>query len=259
VVQYGFAAGSEESVTAQARDPRGTPGQRAGRAHDAILDWLEAQLVAGTLHAGDRLPAERDLAAMLGVSRAAVREAMRVMGALGTVSQGTGSGSEAGTILLARPAEALTRFLRLHVLLASIGRDDVIHARIALERESARLAATRASPAEIGAMQAHLAEMGRPGITPEEFSDHDTAFHVALAHASGNLLVAELTIALREAMRPMLVQGLEARPNPPAVMAHLVGEHAAILDAVAGGDVAAAAERIEAHIRGFYGAGVPAS
>jgi GntR family transcriptional repressor for pyruvate dehydrogenase complex len=248
-----------ESVTAQVRDTRVAPGQRAGRAHDLILDWLEAQLVAGNLHAGDRLPAERDLAAMLGVSRAAVREAMRVMGALGTVSQGTGSGREAGTILVARPAAALTRFLRLHVLLASIGPDDVIHARIALERESARLAATRATPAQLEAMQGHLVEMGRPGITPEAFSDHDTAFHVELARASGNLLVAELTIALREAMRPMLVQGLEARSNPPAVMGELLGEHAAILDAVGGGDVAAAAERIEAHIRAFYGPAGPAS
>jgi GntR family transcriptional regulator, transcriptional repressor for pyruvate dehydrogenase complex len=247
-----------------ADDLAGREGQGAGRlrstrAPDAVLDWLEAELVAGRLHASDRLPPERDLAASLGISRAGVREAIRILGALGTVSQATGSGREAGTILVATPAEALTRFLRLHVLLASIGQDDVMRARIALERESARLAAGRASAGDLAAMQAHLAamrahlaEMARPGIGAEAFSDHDTAFHVALARASGNVLVCELTIALREAMRPMLVSGLAARADPAAAMAALVGEHRGILEAVTAGDGAAAASRVEAHIHGFY-------
>jgi GntR family transcriptional regulator, transcriptional repressor for pyruvate dehydrogenase complex len=236
------------------------PGrQRSGRAPDAVLDWLEGELEAGRLHAGDRLPPERDLAAKLGISRAGVREAIRILGALGTVSQATGSGRDAGTTLVATPADALTRFLRLHVLLASIGLDDLMRARIALERESARLAAGRATPDDRAAMQAHLDEMARPGIVAESFSDHDTAFHVALARASGNLLVRELTIALREAMRPMLVSGLGARADPAAAMARLVGEHRGILAAVTAGDGSAAAALVEGHIQGFYEPGADAT
>lgn len=234
-----------------ARD-RGPAKGRNGRAPDVVLDWLEAQLEAGALRAGDRLPAERDLAAQLDVSRTAVREAIRILEALGILTQGTGSGREAGTILVPSPAEALTRFLRMHVLLASIGPDDVVHARIALERESARLAALHATPADLAAMAGHLAEMDRPDVSAEAYGDADTAFHVALAQASGNPLVCEMTIALRTAMRPMLLQGLRASHVPEETMRRLVGEHRAILAAVRAGDPSAA-DRVEAHIAGFYG------
>ena len=181
-----------------------------------------------------------------------VREALRVLEALGTVSQGTGSGPDAGTILVATPAEALTRFLRLHVMLASIGTADVVRARIALERESARLAAQHATPDDLALMAAHVAEMGRPRLCAEQFSDHDTAFHVAIARATGNPLVCELTIALRTAMRPTLVGALTASTHLPDVMRRLQAEHQGVYDAIKARDSAAAADRIEQHIERFY-------
>jgi GntR family transcriptional regulator, transcriptional repressor for pyruvate dehydrogenase complex len=233
-------------------DPEIVRRPRAIRAHDAVLDWLERELVAGRLRAGDRLPAERELSTQLGISRAAVREAIRVLEALGTVAQGTGSGPEAGTILVATPAVALTRFLRLHVMLASIGTADVVRARIALERESARLAARHATQDDLDVMAAHVAEMGRPGLSAEEFSDHDTEFHVAIARATGNLLVCELTIALRTAMRPTLVDALTSSTDLPLVMGRLQAEHQGVYDAIEAQDPVTAARRIEHHIERFY-------
>jgi GntR family transcriptional regulator, transcriptional repressor for pyruvate dehydrogenase complex len=223
------------------------------RAYELVLDRIEADLAANRLQVGDRVPSERELALDLGISRPAVREAMRIMEAWGTVVQGTGSGPEAGTVLVASPATALTRFLRLHVLLASIGPSDVLQARIALERESTRLAALHATPEDHATIAAHLAAMDQPGLDAATFNDLDSAFHVALARATGNLLVAELTIALREAMRPRLLASLRAVLDLPAVTTRLRADHRGIYEAIRQGQAQAAADRVEAHIVQFYG------
>lgn len=232
-----------------------TPPAPRPRAWEQVLDRVESDLAAGRLHVGDRLPPERELAVDLGISRSAVREALRVMEAWGTVVQGTGSGPEAGTVLIAAPGAALTRLLRLHVLLASIGTSDVVRARVALERESARLAARHATPDDHRTIAAHLEAMDDPDLDTDGFNDHDTAFHVAIAHATGNPLVAELTVALREAMRPRLLSALQSAPDLATVTARLRVDHHGLYDAIRSGRAEAAADLVEAHIVAFYGSG----
>jgi GntR family transcriptional repressor for pyruvate dehydrogenase complex len=201
------------------------------------------------------LPAERDLAAALGVSRVAVREAMRVLQAMGVITQSTGSGRDAGTVLTAAPGEALTRLVRMHVLLASVGTADVVRARIALERESARLAATHAGDDDHALLAEHLAVMDDPECSPETFNDRDTDFHVAIAHASGNPLVAEMTTALRNAMRSTLLERLQGHDDFRGVAGRLAREHRAIHEALLARVGARAADLVEAHIEGFYNQG----
>jgi len=222
------------------------------RTYELVLDRIEEQIASGRLRAGDRLPPERELAAALGVSRVAVREAMRVLQAMGLISQGTGSGRDAGTILTAAPGEALTRLIRMHVLVASVGSDDLVRARVTLERESARLAAGHADAADHAALREALAVMDRPDVGVEEFNDADTAFHTAIARASGNGLVAELTTALRNAMRARLLQMLRDEPAFPVVAARLASEHRAICAALVDGSGELAADLVAAHIEGFY-------
>jgi GntR family transcriptional repressor for pyruvate dehydrogenase complex len=228
------------------------PAAPRGRAWEQVLDRVESDLAVGALRVGDRLPPERELAADLGISRAAVREALRVLEAWGTVAQGTGSGPESGTVLIAAPAAALTRFLRLHVLLASIDASDVVRARVALERESTRLAARHATAADHAAIARHLDAMDDPALGADGFNEHDTGFHVAIAHATGNPLVAELTTALREAMRPRLLAALRAAPDLAAVTAALRVDHHGIYDAIRRARPDVAADLVEAHITQFY-------
>jgi GntR family transcriptional regulator, transcriptional repressor for pyruvate dehydrogenase complex len=222
------------------------------RIHEVVLAEIEEQIADGRLAAGDRLPPERDLALRLGVSRSAVREAIRVLEAMGTVVQGTGSGPDAGTVLAAVPGAALTHLLSLHVMLASIDTADVVRARIALERESVRLAASHATGADRDELARHLAAMDDPAISVAAFNDHDTAFHLAIARASGNALVTELTTALRVAMRPTLLRALRGLPDFGAVAARLADEHRGIHEALCRGDGELAADRVEAHIQAFY-------
>lgn len=222
------------------------------RTYELVLDRIEEQIASGRLRAGDRLPAERELAAALGVSRVAVREAMRVLQAMGMISQGTGSGRDAGTTLTAAPGEALTRLIRMHVLVASVGSHDLISARITLERESARLAARAATPADHEQLAEVLLVMEKSGITVEEFNDADTAFHVAIARASGNTLVAELTTALRNAMRAPLLERLRAQPVFADTAGRLSAEHRGVYDALVARDGERAADLVQAHIEHFY-------
>lgn len=222
------------------------------RTYELVLDRIEEQIASGRLHAGDRLPAERDLAAALGVSRVAVREAMRVLQAMGLISQSTGSGRDAGTTLTAAPGEALTRLIRMHVLVASVGSDDLISARVTLERESARLAARAATAEDRAALATLLAVMETPGISIEDFNDADTAFHVAIARASGNSLVAELTTALRNAMRSPLLERLRAEAHFSGTATRLGTEHRRVYEALLAGDGELAADLIQQHIEDFY-------
>ena len=234
-----------------AHDQGWLPVARA-RTYELVLDRIEEQIASGRLRVGDRLPAERDLAAALGVSRVAVREAMRVLDAMGLISQGTGSGREAGTTLTAAPGEALTRLIRMHVLVASVGSDDLVRARITLERESARLAAEHASPDDHARLVEHLDAMDAPGVSVDEFNDRDTAFHVAIARASGNTLVAELTTALRNAMRGTLLERLQAEQDFRGMSERLCREHRAIHQALLDHQGGRAADLVEAHIENFY-------
>ncbi len=226
--------------------------------YELVLDQIQAQIQTGRLKAGDRLPSERDLAQALGVSRVAVREAVGVLKAFGVARTAVGSGAEAGTFLDGAPADALSRLLEMHVLLASVATADLVRARIALERESARLAATHARDADWYQMRVHLDAMAQRSCSVPDFNVQDAAFHVAIARASGNPLVAELTTALRNAMRLTLLARLRSAPDFAATRERLCAEHGGIHDALRAGDGALAADLVDAHIRDFYAEGLQA-
>ena len=223
------------------------------RTYELVLDQIEDQILAGRLNVGDRLPPERELAAMLGVSRSAIREALRVLEAQGVLRRPqVGTGPESGSIIAGTPTAGLTRMLRLHVALASFPLGDVVEARASLERASARLAAANATQQDLEHLCLLLDKMDDPELTREGFNDLDTDFHVALAEAAGNKLVSDMTIALRNAMRHTLLRIFANLDDWPAVMRRLLNEHRNVYEAVASHDARAAADLVEAHIRDFY-------
>jgi GntR family transcriptional regulator, transcriptional repressor for pyruvate dehydrogenase complex len=240
-----------------------TPGEGGGdtpwhpvtrsRSHELVLEQIEEQILAGTLRVGDRLPGERDLASHLQVSRAAVREAIRSLEAQGVVRSGVGSGKDAGTVVSAMPSQALTRLLRLHVALANFPMPDVVDARVMLERSSAALAARHATTEDFETMRTALDGMERPEVDQVTFNDLDTAFHVAIAEASGNRLVADMTIALRDSMRRPILHALNDLGSDWIPVAdQLRKDHREILAAIEAGNGALAAERIDEHIRSAH-------
>lgn len=226
---------------------------RQSRTHELVLESIEERVVAGELKAGDRLPPERELAPVLGVSRSALREALRVLETIGVLSAQAGRGPDAGARIVRNPDDALGRLLRLHVALGSYHLRDVLEARVVLERSSFEAAAAHAREEDLAEAEAILARMQEPGIGVAEFNDLDTRFHVHIARSSGNQLVSTLTSAVRESVRPLILAAEEAAEDWSATAAALNAEHAELLRLLRSGDGARAADLAERHIRGFHG------
>ncbi|MEV8596144.1 FCD domain-containing protein [Streptomyces sp. NPDC052012] len=223
------------------------------RTFELVLARIEEQILAGNLRVGDRLPPERELVDMLGVSRAAVREALRVLEAQGVLRSRVGTGPSSGTVIAAMPDAGLTQLLRLHIALANFPMDHVVEARATLERASARLAAGLVTDEGLDRIRDPLLRMDDPDLPREHFNDCDTDFHVAIAEAGGNRLMADMTVAVRNAVRHTLLTVFNRLDDDwDQVAARLRAEHHAIYDAIAAGDAEAAGDLVEAHVRGFH-------
>jgi GntR family transcriptional repressor for pyruvate dehydrogenase complex len=226
------------------------------RTYELVLDRIENQIVSGALRAGERLPPERELASLLGVSRPAVREALRILEAQGAVRSQVGNGPNSGTTIDRLPSDALARLLRLHVALGSFPLEDVVETRVSLERSSVVLACRNARPQNLARMRAALVAMDVPDVDRETFNQRDTDFHVALADAGGNRLMSDVTRAIRESVRMPILARMTAMPETgehgwSRVRDGLRADHHAIFSAVQAGQPEQAADRLEAHIRGF--------
>ncbi|MFG2222225.1 FadR/GntR family transcriptional regulator [Streptomyces sp. NPDC048644] len=226
---------------------------RQSRTHELVLESIEAQVLAGELKAGDRLPPERELAPALGVSRSALREALRVLETIGVLVAHAGRGADAGARIVRHPDDALGRLLRLHFALGSYSLENVLEARVTLERSSFEAAARRATDKDLAEADEILARLREPGLAAAEFNDLDTRFHVQMARGSGNDLTSTLTAAVRESVRPLILRALEAADDWPATAAALNDDHAELLRLVRAGEGTAAADLVERHIRGIHG------
>jgi GntR family transcriptional repressor for pyruvate dehydrogenase complex len=221
------------------------------RTYELVLQRVEEQIVAGNLRVGDKLPAERDLAAQLGVSRSSIREAVRILEAQGVVTSAVGTGPDSGTVVTALPAAALTRVLRLHLALSSFDLDEMVDARVTLERSSVRLAARDAGDEDLAELARLLEAMADPELPRSAFNDLDTEFHVVLARATHNRFVSEVTVALRDSLSSHIDRAFRRAEDWAAVRDRLHADHVAIEAAVRARDADGAAAAVEAHIRGF--------
>ena len=220
------------------------------RTHQLVLSWIEAELSEGRLTVGGRLPAERTLAEQLKVSRTSVREAIRILEAMGVVRAGVGSGPEAGTVVISDPTAALGSALRLHVATQHLPVADIVETRVLLES----WAASKASPQapELEAAGRLLEEMAAGGLDVDEFLALDVRFHLALADAAGNAVVSAMMGSLRESIQRYAAQLTSNLPDWEATASRLKAEHREILAAIRNDDGDRAAKLVAAHIEGYY-------
>jgi DNA-binding FadR family transcriptional regulator len=222
------------------------------RAHELVLERIERDLADGALAVGDRLPGERALAEELAVSRSSVREAIRVLEAMGVVRTAVGSGPEAGATVVADPISSIGSALRLHTATRHLPIADLVDTRILLESWALRQAADRSPRPDLTAVEGTLDAMDDPGLGPEEFLRLDATFHVAMAALAGNAVVAAMMAALRDSIHGYVVDGVPLIDDWTAVATTLRCEHRAILTAVRRGHGAKAGELVGAHIRGYF-------
>ncbi|MFF2053333.1 FadR/GntR family transcriptional regulator [Leifsonia sp. NPDC058194] len=222
------------------------------RAWEGVLAHIEARLVDGRLRPGDHLPAERTLSADLGVSRSSVREAIRVLEAMGLVRTQTGSGPSSGAIIVARPVGGMQALMRLQVAASGFPVADVVRTRLLLETAVAEELAERPTTVDLADAGQLLDAMDDPALTPQEFLALDAQFHLALAEASGNTVVAATMAGLRSSIEGYVLAGLARIPDWEAMAARLRAEHREVVAAITAGDSAAARTRIHEHISGYY-------
>ncbi|GEC98981.1 GntR family transcriptional regulator [Kocuria varians] len=230
-------------------------------AYTVVLDWLERQLRAGELRVGDKLLAERTLAEDFGISRASVREAVRILAAMGLVRSATGSGPQSGATVISDPSAALGWALRMHIATRSLPVADVVSTRVLLETQSSLDAASADVPERAAVLEqaaALLQRMGEPATSAAEFHALDAQFHFQLASLGGNVVLETIMASLREATIGYVQETVAATPDWDGVRAGLHREHGKILEATVERDGERAAQLLREHILGFY-APVPAA
>lgn len=215
----------------QALEPR--------RLYRQIADQISALISEGEYSAGSRLPAERDLAKQLGVSRPSVREALIALEVEGMLDVRVGSG-----IYVTHPDKRRRR----DALQGASGPFEVIHARWLIEGECAALAAKNAVPEQIAAIRkAHA------GMVKESKRDHnplaaDRLFHVSIAEASGNSALVLVVQTLWDQRMGPLYRRLERKFEYPKMATETVREHHAIVSAIARHDPRAARSAMRQHM-----------
>lgn len=221
------------------------------RAWRLVLDHIERDLLDGRLNPGDRLASERDLATDLGVGRSSVREAFRVLEVMGLIRTATGSGPQAGAIVIATPTGGMSQLLRLQVAAHGFPLADVVQTRLVLEDAVVQALATAQSP-DIRAAHRMLDAMDAVDLTPAEFLALDAQLHLALAEASGNTVIAAMMAGLRSSIESYVRAGADAIPDWHAMAARLRAEHRDLVAAIDAGDEASARALVRAHITGYY-------
>ncbi len=211
------------------------------RLYRQIAEQLRTLIEAGEFAVGARLPAERDLAQQLGVSRPSVREALIAMEVEGWVEVRTGS----GVYVLDRSARTGSS---REVPPAEWGPLELIRARRVVEGEIAALAAVQAGPSDLDAMDQAMALMRRDtalGVLPME---GDRAFHLAIVQACGNAVLTETVQTFWDARRGPLFTRLGGYFETVESWRAAIDEHETIMAAIRAHDVPAARAAMQAHM-----------
>jgi len=214
---------------------------RTSRLYEQIVQQIEESIVKGDLKPGDQLPAERDLAQRFGVSRTAVREAVKALREKGLVEAYSGK----GTFITDGTTQAVRQSLDLMVKIGQTeGTNHLAELRAILEPEIAALAAARIQDPELVTMREAVSIMDASGKDPEAYIEADLDFHLALAEAAANPLILSLLDSIVGLLREQRLRIFRVPGGPERGQIH----HKRILEAVERRDIEKAREAMRAHL-----------
>ncbi|HZY67957.1 MAG TPA: FadR/GntR family transcriptional regulator [Devosia sp.] len=210
-----------------------------------IVETLRQDLLGGAIAAGHRLPTESQLTTQFGVSRTVVREAIAALAADGLVESRQGSGVFA-TRHLSSTVGAIASEMGRRVSSAL----NVLEVRLAIEVESAALAAQRHSPSQEAAIQEAFFEFERLLRLDQPTGTADLAFHRAIAAATGNPSYLDVLEALGRNAIPCDVASPESTEfvQDRDYQTRLQAEHLAILKAISARDADGARRAMRQHL-----------
>lgn len=228
------------------------PVRRVRKAYEQVADQLRDLIVGGELSPGERLPNEAVLAREFGVSRATVREALRVLAAQNLIR--TAKGAAGGSYVTLPTVDHISAFVHANVNILTesehVTLEELLEARELLEVPAARLAAQRRSELDLKRLRATVPGDDVRLGAQEEFA-YNRDFHSIVIESSGNSL---LTIAAQPIF--LVLQTNLARSTLGRQFHRAVHEqHRRIIEAVEAGDANAAAAEMHSHLdylRPFY-------
>jgi len=217
-------------------------GDKRSRVSETIARRIKGQIASGRLKSGSRLPAERELAERLRISRVSVREAYRSLEEMGLIT--VRRGSEGGAFIADVGHEPVSRSLSLMLRLGRTTHQELTEARLLLEPPVARLAAQRASPEDIERLRELVHKQDVAVRGNGDSRKYDLEFHRLVARCARNLplmlvmnSVADLVV---EAIRPIDLKRAARRKT--------LDLHRRILDAIAQRDEKAAYKIMLEHV-----------
>lgn len=218
----------------------------AEKLSQAVVRQIERLILRGILRPGERLPAERDLAARLGVSRPSLREAIADLQGRGLLAARPGAGIYVSEALGATFPAALARLFAAH--------DEVMADYISFRRDLEGMAAERAARlasdtdlAVIGAIFARM-EAAHARRNPADEAALDAEFHLSIIEAGHNLVLLHMMRAMFGLLREGVFYNRTMLFRQHATRDGLLDQHRAINAAVQARDPAAARAAIEAHL-----------
>lgn len=214
---------------------------QSARLYEQIVQQIEESIFKGELVEGSQLPAERDLAEQFGVSRTAVREAIKSLQEKGLVDAFPGR----GTFVTNGTSNSMRRSLdRIIKSGDSDGGACLVEVREILEPEIAALAAVRADYGDLAAMREAVDAMDGAGRDPDAYTEADLDFHLALAEAAANPIVLSLIDSIVGLLREQRLRISQVEGGPERGQHY----HRSILEAIERHDPQGARAAMQAHL-----------
>jgi GntR family transcriptional repressor for pyruvate dehydrogenase complex len=217
---------------------------QSSRLYEQIIEQIQGRIMEGKVRPGDKLPSERELAEQFGVSRTAVREAVKAMREKGLLEVQPGRGTFV-TDITGSTIEVMRDSLGLIVKI-SLGNnlDKLVQVRTLLEPGIAAMAAEMATPLDILTMQQAVDVMDTAMASTDAYVEADLEFHLALARATQNPLIPILIDPIVDLLREQRKRIFLVEGGPERGHYH----HKQLLAAIRRGDAAAASQAMCAHL-----------
>lgn len=169
------------------------------KSYTKVIDYIKNQIRVGNLKIGNKLPAERELSELLGVSRNSVREAIRTLDIMGVISSQQG----AGNYLTGNFENSLMESLSMMFLLKQTDYQEISQLRRALEMQALLLAVDNITDEEIEKIKNIIAQLEQKSEADNVILDKQLHYNIALA--SKNILIINILDALSEILDHFIV------------------------------------------------------
>ena len=208
---------------------------------DRLVDIIQKKILSGEYKPGDRLPSENEFAENHGISRFSVREALKKLNSMGLVTVQQGKGSFINSIT---PSSYMKPLLPM-LMVSDHEIEQVLYARLPIEKQTANLAARKAKPQHISRLVELMRQMELALYIDNQdaYNELDLKYHMCIAEASGNQILYEILDILQD----MLTKQIK-RTSRSSSRNRSIKRHRMLLDAIENGESDLASEIMRLHI-----------